>query len=115
MRTHHLLCLAAAALLALPLSVTAVEPVPTDLEPPSVAEAVAPATGEVLLEDLFQDASAIDAPAAEEPLFLDGWSCPFYTQICSEDAQCDAVCGGPGLGSCIPFGSPIRKCCACFA
>lgn len=106
MRAVRILCLVAVALIALPVSMQATEPATAPA--PSAAERIA-------LEDLLDDASATEVPADDEPLFLDGWSCPTYSQICSTDAQCDAFCGGAGLGSCEQLGSPIRKCCFCIA
>lgn len=114
MRSIQLLCLVALALLAGSLPLQAADPAPAAADAPHLSEAAAPAAEAVPLEELFEDATPAEIPPADAPLLLDSWSCPLWSQICSTDAQCDPICGGPGLGSCIPFGG-VRKCCACLA
>jgi hypothetical protein len=105
MRSAQLLRLVAVGLmLSTALSLPAAEPVRTPATPPAPA-----AADTVSLADLLAGAPA---PADDSLFQAGGWSCPFYTQICSTDSQCDAYCGGVGWGECISFGG-ARKCCAC--
>lgn len=114
MQSTRLLCLVALTLLAVSLPLQAADPGPAAAGSPNAAEAAAPAAEIVPLAELCEDATAAEAPAVDEPLLLDSWDCPWYTQICSADAQCDGYCGGQGLGVCLPFGG-VRKCCSCNA
>ena len=62
----------------------------------------------LILSSVFPLLAAEQAPRVQ----TSSWSCPWYSQICSTDSQCDAYCGGVGWGECISLGG-ARKCCAC--
>ncbi len=84
------------------LPLLAAEPAPLAAPAPTVADTIT-------LADLLEGEEATADPSLFE---ASGWSCPWYTQICTTSSQCDAYCGGVGWGECISFGG-ARRCCAC--
>ncbi len=105
MRFAQLLRLAAVGLMlgsTLPLS--AADPASAPVVPSATAS-----SNDIALAELF---GGVQAGAELSPFLAASWSCPAYSQICTTNSQCDALCGGAGWGECIVYSS-FRKCCAC--
>jgi hypothetical protein len=71
----------------------------------------APPSGEILL---VAPSAADDATCEESAAFLEASSCSPCPNRCFRDRDCDKLCGGKGLGSCVQVNSCCRSC-ACVA